>query len=288
MTLSNQQDLAAQGMLAVLVLYGRELKDATPWPQLMAWLEKTDGPVLRHCLVYDNSPSPAPVTALPFNAHFISNPDNNGTAEAYHAGARHAAEKGCEWLLLLDQDTCLPSDYLERVQDAIAATPNAVALVPSVLHGNQPVSPAIINASGSIVPCDNPEREDSITTAISSGVVIRRAAMASMTFPPEIWLDYVDHWMFLDFGRRGETVARINSRLLHDLSVRTPRTLSLFRLRSILAAESAFYRRLGGRGRAMLPFRRLLRAMRYVRIGRPSLAMAVVKTFFERQPAAIK
>jgi len=288
MTLSKQPDLANQGILAVLVLYGRELNDATPWPQLIAWLEQTDESILRYCLVYDNSPSPAAVTTLPVNANFVSNSDNNGTAGAYHAGARHAAEKGCEWLLLLDQDTCLPSDYLERVQDAIAAAPNAVALVPSVLHGSRPVSPAIINASGSIVPCANPEREDSITTAISSGAVIRRVAIAAMTFPPEIWLDYVDHWMFLDFGRRGETVASINSRLLHDLSVRTPRTLSLFRLRSILAAESAFYQELGGRGLTMLPFRRLVRAMRYVRIGRPSLAMAVIKTFFEREPAAIK
>ena len=288
MTLSNQNDLAAQGMLAVLVLYGRELKDAIPWPQLKAWLQNKDGPVLRHCLVYDNSPSAATVTALPFNAHLISNRDNGGTVAAYHAAAQHAAEKGCEWLLLLDQDTCLPPDYLERVQDAIVAAPNAVALVPFVVHGNQPVSPAIINASGSIVPCSNPERENSVTTAISSGVVIRRVAMASMTFPPEIWLDYVDHWMFLDISSRGERVARINSRLFHDLSVRKPSTLSAFRLRSILAAESVFYHRLGGRALAMLPFRRLLRAMRYVRIGRPSLAMAVVKTFFERQSAAIK
>ena len=288
MTLSNQQGLTVGGILAVLVVYDRELKDATPWPQLTAWLEQTDGSVLRYCLVYDNSPSPAPVNDLPVNASFVSNPGNSGTAGAYHAATQQAAEKGCEWLLLLDQDTCLPSDYLERVQDAITATPSAVALVPSVLHGNQPVSPAIINASGSIVPCANPEREDSITTAISSGVVIRRVAIASMTFPPEIWLDYVDHWMLLDLGRRGETVASINSTLIHDLSVLTPRTLSLFRLRSILAAESAFYRELGGRALAMLPLRRLLRALHYVRIGRPSLAMTVVKTFFERQPVAIK
>lgn len=280
--------MAEQGMLAILVLYGRDLADAAPWPLLASWLEGTDGSCLRHCLIYDNSPVPGKVPALPANTRFVSDPSNGGTAAAYHAAARHAAEQRCEWLLLLDQDTVLPPDYLERVQDTAAATPDAVALVPQVLHGDDPVSPAIIDASGSVVPCARPSQAVGITTAISSGVVVRCASMMSMTFPPEIWLDYVDHWMFLDFNRRGKRVAFIDARLSHDLSVRTPKTLSPFRLRSILAAESAFYRALGGRGLAMLPLRRLLRSLRYLLVGRPALAGTVAKTLFERHAVAAR
>lgn len=283
MNTPRQDGIAEQGVLAILVLYGRDPVDSSPWPLLASWLERTDGLRLQHCLIYDNSPVPGKVSALPPNAKFVSDPGNGGTAAAYRAAALHAAEHRCEWLLLLDQDSVLPPDYLEQVQNAAEATPHAVALVPQVLHGDDPVSPAVITASGSIVPCARPGTTGGITTAISSGVIVRRASMMAMAFPPEIWLDYVDHWMFLDFYRRGERVAFIDAQLSHDLSVRTPKTLSPFRLHSILAAESAFYRALGGRGRAMLPLRRLLRSLRYLLVGRPALARIVVKTLFERR-----
>jgi len=278
--------LAEQGVLAVLVLYRCDPDEAASWPLLCSWLDTKGDRNLRHCLVYDNSPSPTHKEDWPEGISFISDPNNGGTAGAYAAASDRAAQLGCKWLLLLDQDTMLPAAYLERAQEAIARAPDAAALVPLVLHGDQPISPAIIDASGSVKPCERPNQKDGIVTAISSGVLIRREIMAAIDFPKQIWLDYVDHWLFLNLNRKGAVFAYIDAKLVHDLSVRTPRSLSSFRLRSILAAEERFYREIGGKALTMMPLRRLLRAFRYLLVGRLGLATIVLKAFVSPGSAA--
>ncbi|MFL0415868.1 hypothetical protein [Sphingomonas sp. 179-A 2A2 NHS] len=271
-----------QGIMAVLVLYGRPLEDAVSWPVLRSWLDDDSHAGLRHCLVYDNSPmSLTDGGSLPANAHLLHDPDNSGTAGAYAAAVDYAARTGCEWLLLLDQDTALPADYLAIARETMAATPDAEVMVPRVRHDAQLVSPATITRAGTVRPCAAPDHVAGMTTAISSGAVVRRRAIENVVFPPSIWLDYVDHWLFLRLHRHGAYVAVIDTDLSHDLSVRTPATLSAARLASILAAESTFYIALGGRARAVLPLRRLMRAARYAAIGRLALAGTVLRTLID-------
>lgn len=265
-------------IMAVLVLYGRRVEDAASWPTLRTWIED-DEAKLRRCLIHDNSPTPlTDTTLLPDGAFLVHDPANGGTAGAYVAAARDAAQAGCDWLLLLDQDTILPVDYLDRAVQASAAVPNALILIPRIRHDNQLVSPAIITGSGSVRPVADPRGAEGVPTAISSGALVRRSVVADIRFPPELWLDYVDHWLFLDVARRGGTIAVIDTDLSHDLSIRTPRALSVTRLRSILAAERTFYAAFGGRARAMLPIRRLIRAARYMMVLRPALAITVLRS----------
>lgn len=264
--------------MAVLVLYNRSLDEAAPWPALRSWLGGSDAARLRHCLIYDNSPTAmVDAATLPANVSLVWNLDNGGTAGAYRTATARAPGHGCDWLLLLDQDSVLPHDYLQRAGQAALATPDAAVLVPRVRHDAQLVSPATITPAGSVRPTPEPARTPGMATAISSGAIVRCDAIAEIAFPPAIWLDYVDHWMFLDLARRAATIAVIDAELVHDLSVRTPETLSATRLRSILAAETTFYAAFGGKARAMLPFRRLLRAARYASAGRWSLAGIVAR-----------
>lgn len=268
----------APEIMAVLVLYGRRAEDAAPWSTLRTWLDN-DKSRLRCCLIYDNSPTPLTDTAvLPNGAFFVHDPANGGTAGAYVLAARDAAPAGCDWLLLLDQDTALPVDYLDRAAQAVATAPNAMVLVPRIRHNDQLVSPATITGSGTVRPVLDPHRAEGLPTAISSGALVRRSTIADICFPPELWLDYVDHWLFLTVARRGGTIAVIDTDLSHDLSVRTPKTLSVTRLRSILTAERTFYLAFGGRARTMLPVRQLIRAARYVMVMRPALAFAVLRS----------
>lgn len=263
--------------MAVLVLYRRRLEDVACWPVLSTWLQRQAGG-LRQCVIYDNSPvTPIDAATLPPGAVLIHDPDNGGTAPAYVAAVAIARRTNCRWLLLLDQDTSLPDDYLSRATAALLAMPSAAALVPRVRHGEQLVSPAVITRLGSVRPCEHPDVRDGLPTAISSGTLIRHQTISTAAFPPEIWLDYVDHWMFLNLSSRGETIGLIDTTLSHDLSVRRPATLSVDRIRSILAAERAFFARVGGPAASLLPLRRLLRALRYTLIGRPSLAAVVLR-----------
>jgi hypothetical protein len=255
---------------------------AASWKTLPA-LQRTTGPFeLHHCLLYDNSPaSLIDVDALPAGMSLIEAPGNRGTAGAYAEATAMAEAKGCEWLLLLDQDTELPADYLRRAAEAAEAAPDAAILVPRVHHGRHLVSPARITAWGSIRPASNPLSVPGVPTAISSGILVRTAAIASiLPFPKEIWLDYVDHWMFLSFAGRDRTIGLIDVDLSHDLSIRTPSRLSSDRLRNILEAESVLYCRLDARARAWLPVRRLMRAIRYLASGHFRLAGTTLRHLY--------
>lgn len=276
--MSGEADTLGGGVMAVLVLYGRRVEESAAWPVLRAWLDATGSGALRHCLIYDNSPeSRIDPATLPANAVLIHDPANGGTSAAYRAAAAQAGAADCKWLLLLDQDTGLPADYLARADRAAAATADAVVLVPRIRHDGLLVSPATITSSGSIIPTEQPGKDGGMATAISSGVIVRRAFVEKVRFPAALWLDYVDHWLFLALAREGGRVITIDVDLAHDLSIRTPRTLSLSRVKSILAAERSFYVALGGRARTLLPARQALRAARYARLGRLDLAVEVLR-----------
>ncbi len=266
-------------ILAILVLYDRKLDEATSWPTLLALLE-SDGPFrLGHCLIHDNSRERhAPASTAASNVSVCWTPANLGTAGAYINAIDIAKVHGCDWLLLLDQDTDLPTDYLDRAARTLDTLPNAAILVPRVRHGHNLVSPATIRSSGSVKPTSGPSMRTGIPTAISSGIILRSMAVASVPpFPRAIWLDYVDHWMFLSFARRKLAIGLIDADLSHDLSIRTPKTLSAERLISILEAENAFNDTMTGGHRGWLWLRRIARAMRYAISGQFGHAQTIIR-----------
>lgn len=271
-------DAKGQGLdrrvLAVLVLYRQRPEDAAAWGAVRELLRGIGGIRLCHCLIYDNSPERGTwAEDLPEGVSVTWAPENRGTAGAYTEAVDLATAEGCDWLLLLDQDTELPTDFLHRAARAVEITPSAAALVPRVHHGRTLISPAVITAEGSIRPDRAPMNASGTPTAISSGVVVRRDAVAAvLPFPGAIWLDYVDHWMFLSFARQNLPIGLIDADLPHDLSIRTPGRLAVDRLRSILMAESTFYRELGLKARAWLPARRVIRVVRLLGSGHFRLA----------------
>lgn len=261
-------------VLAVLVLYGRALEEATSWPAILTLLGGSGALSLVHVLIYDNSSeSRVDVSALPPQVEVYWTGQNRGTAGAYVQAIECAQAQDCDWLLLLDQDTHVPAGYLQKAEQAVGIEGRSDVLVPRIRHGDTLVSPATITSVGSVRPTENPDRSAGIPTAISSGLLVKRKAIeAALPFPDALWLDYVDHWMFLSFERQRKQLSVIDIDLQHDLSVRTPRELSAARLESILVAEGIFYRQIPRRAQRLLAFRRGMRAGKFLIAGRPDLA----------------
>jgi hypothetical protein len=265
-------------VLAVLVLYGRAAHEAASWPMLNAMMGQESAFVLKRCLIHDNSPA----ISEHFDVHLPEgfeqrlSPGNVGTAGAYAGAIDVAKAQKCEWLLLLDQDTLLPLDYLAR---AAASLDRADILVPRVWHGDQLISPGVLTKTGSIRPSSNlPKHGTGHATAISSGLLARVSAIeTSLPFPKDLWLDYVDHWMFLSFARNGLKIAEISADLEHNLSIKEPSRLASDRLDSILRAEAALYRHLGLSARLVLPFRRAIRGLRFLAGGHINLATTTLR-----------
>ncbi len=70
--------------------------------------------------------------------HIIENQQNMGFAEGNNQGARLALELGAEWMLLLNNDTCVAPDFLERIEQAIRDHPDYKILSPAIYYFANP------------------------------------------------------------------------------------------------------------------------------------------------------
>ena len=134
---------------------------------------------------------------------------NSGIAAAYNRALNLAQEHGCPWLLLLDQDTVLPENFLESLLvelEGYETNSDVVAVVPIVRSGGVVVSPKrvwILRAS-SISEISRGIQEAEITS-INSGTAIRCDFVRSIGgFSRAYWLDYLDHWLFRQIYATGE------------------------------------------------------------------------------------
>ena len=271
-------------LMAVVVVYCRNLDEVAGWPALRQSLRQSaDGaaPLLDRILIYDNSPLPTAVPqGVPANCHYIHDARNGGTVAAYGSAAVMAGEYGCEWLLLLDQDTQLPPDFLGIAHAQLRATgrdPTLAAWVPWIHHGARavPVSPARLTSLGSVRPLRREGLQTALPTltAISSGAIVRADVLRGLLpFPKGLWLAYVDHWIFFRLSRSGLRVRVLECHLQHDLSVASPGKLSARRLLSILEGEALFHRMLGSGARLVYPIRLIWRLLRLTTVN-PVLAL---------------
>jgi hypothetical protein len=275
-------------LLAIVVVYECDLDAVKSWPFLQQML--TISPVsatpnienesclfLNHVIIYDNSPKPrARPSEQLSNCIYIHDFDNGGTAAAYTRACSIAREAGIDWILLLDQDTLLPSGFIKAASAALTRCHlRPSALVPWVFHGSKVVSPARITKGGTIVPLRHKAQPPVFhdLTAISSGSIVHVPTLDSiMPIPRQLWLDYVDHWIYLQLRTSDSSIVVFDASLQHDLSVCTVESLGPTRLTSILDGEITFLAMLGTKARLIYPFRLAGRILRYAR-NRPDLAM---------------
>lgn len=262
-----------RGVLAVVVVYRRRLAELEPWQALRAAMAggAAAGTVqVRQVLIYDNSPSRmVEGDSLPQGVRYLHDPTNGGTARAYATAATLAASQSIEWVLLLDQDTRLPPDFFSGAGIALSRVIGNLpgALLPKVAHGSTVISPATLTRWGSTRPVAFGTRPSACgpLTGISSGAFVRAEALKAVgQFPPDLWLDYVDHWLFSRLRARGEQIHTFPVVVQHDLSVASPHRVDPRRFRSILNGEAIFIATLPALARRTYRLRLLVRALKLV------------------------
>lgn len=237
----------ALSIVAVIVLYKVQARDATAFLTLTganSGFSKWRNAL--HVLVYDNTPEGGDPGPLPESVQYESAGRNSGIAAAYNRALDIAQYHGCPWLLLLDQDTVLPENFLESLMDELKeyeANPEIVAVVPIVRSGGIVVSPKRVWFFGLKTFQKTPRGiQNAEIASINSGTAIRCDFVRSIGgFSRAYWLDYLDHWLFRQIYAAGKKVAVSDCILEHNLSVQDyRRNIDLARYRSILAGESAF------------------------------------------------
>jgi Glycosyl transferase family 2 len=225
----------------VVVIYNRRIATSPTCLSLLKqeWVDPRDTIV-----VYDNSLSSS-LGEIPAGWEVILDPSNGGLLRAYSGAVSRAKEEGCDWVLLLDQDTNLPRNFLATVHEAMARmrfNSEVVAIVPTVQAGTVHLSP-MLPRLGREIPF---QQRDVVVAnglmALNSGTCLRTDFIESIGgFSSKFWLDYLDHWLFKMISNRHKSVFVSSAVVQHDLSVFNMNNgMTVQRYKNVLFAERQF------------------------------------------------
>lgn len=191
----DQRDFLSE-LLVVIVLYRKKPEESMALSSLEL--------VLRNCasapaiLIYDNSPLPA--RYLGDHLTYRHDPLNRGTSYAYNQAALHAREESKTWMLLLDQDTQIDTNFLSNLVEIAGTDSDSVVFVPRIYDSKGLLSPfrfargrgKRIHACPDVLPLNR-------YRFVNSGLLIRVTAFeAAGGYDERVPLDFSD----ICFGER--------------------------------------------------------------------------------------
>jgi GT2 family glycosyltransferase len=250
----------AAHLTAVIVLYGQSPGQSAALSSLLqAAVGQPDAAERISLIIYDNSPEPHELPAsMSFEVHYIHDAENAGLARAYNAALAHARTQDSTWLLLLDQDTLLSSEYLAELlnaSDALASVGEVGAIVPKLWAGTRLYSPdaPFLWQIRQQFSDENFPVDEHVTgmvarplTAYNSGAALRVSVLEEIGgFPEDFWLDYLDHAVFQQLQLQGYRLWVMRTVLQQNLSHMDLDSVSMPRHWSVLAAQTRFVLRFG-------------------------------------------
>ena len=144
--------------------------------------------------VIDNSPVPTDLDVPEENLHYHHFPQNIGIAAAHNVGLKSLREAGCEYALLLDQDSKIDNEFVFRMSSLLVASKvknqPLVAIGPRIIcsFSEKKVKPRVqrqVFVYEDLV-C--------VTQIISSGMMIDLSKLEEVGFKDEsLFIDGVDH-----------------------------------------------------------------------------------------------
>jgi glycosyltransferase involved in cell wall biosynthesis len=234
-------------LLVVIVLYNMRPAASSTYKTVMA--SKSVFPSDRgdiRILIFDNSENAQTVGFVPSGVRYEAPGRNMGLAAAYNRALAMAESEKCDWLLTLDQDTTLPSDFLSRMSQLaheLESDDRVAAIVPHLCDMGRALSPVLVTRFGErYLPRGFTGIPDRETRALNSGSLFRVSALRQIGgYDPRFWLDFVDTSIFrrLALDRKRVYVAG-SIQVEHELSLLRRSDLKPDRFRNILLAESAF------------------------------------------------
>jgi GT2 family glycosyltransferase len=257
-------------VLAVIVLYKTTPSESASLSTLLATMSGLEnGQADIRILLYDNTPGGQDTGVLPPAVEYKVDFKNAGLATAYNCAIEIADRDGFDWLLTLDQDTSLPSDFLCKLCNTaslVASMHDVAAIVPSVLNDGKLLSPFTLMkrwtftrhfAEGFVgIPVDD-------VYAINSASTIKVSALKAIGgYDPRFHLDFSDLVMFRRLHSHKQRIfVAGNIRVEHEVSgydLKTRSTLARYE-NTCRAEEVAYDEWMGRLGRGVLTLRMIYR-----------------------------
>jgi glycosyltransferase involved in cell wall biosynthesis len=237
-------------VMVVIVLYRIAPLDSPAFRSVMAAREtfSRDAGEVR-VLLWDNSPSADAGKNLADGVAYFPDESNSGLATAYNRALEWAELHGAEWLLTLDQDTAVPSEFFVKMASAATASTRYAgvgAVVPQIAAEGRQLSPNWFQfgavprwyRSGYVgVPAEP-------VFAFNSGAMLRVEALKQVGgYDPRFWLDNSDAMIFSRLNEHGKRVYVAGDiQVEHEFSMKDmQRRMSSARYQNALFAETAFW-----------------------------------------------
>ena len=200
-------------------------------------------------LLWDNSPGAGNGEGLPDGVHYFADASNSGLAKAYNHALTWATQHGCNWLLTLDQDTAVPTDFFVRMAAAARESSRFAgigAIVPQIAAGGKQLSPNYFQF-GAIPRWYRPGYvgvPSEPVFAFNSGAMLSVAALQQAGgYDPRFWLDDSDAMIFSKLHEHGKRVYVAGDiQVEHEFSMKDmQQRMSPQRYRNAMFAETAFW-----------------------------------------------
>jgi GT2 family glycosyltransferase len=170
--------------------------------------------------IYDNSPLPDCVSDLG-SVHYISDSCNSGLGVAYNKAARYANEKSKKWMLLSDQDSLFPANFITILVESIRFNQNISLFCPVLVSNKINLSPCyfILGKGFPIKDMNSGAQSLFGKSVLNSGLTIKLDNFIELGgYNEEIKLDYSDHEFISRYKIRYKECFVIPIKVKHSFS----------------------------------------------------------------------
>jgi len=232
----------------VLVLYKTKLEDSITYKTLRDYIS-----ILIYdyeILIYNNSPE---ITIEADEGFIVVNAEKNEMLSgAYNFALQRAIKNNRNWLLLLDQDTCLLKKYFEQLNLSLNNSENVASIIPKLQSNHVHLSPkSCCPLIGHWGKMNNLQTKGIIKNktiqAFNSAALISVQSLQKIGgFSLEFPLYELDYWVFYHLSKNKEQFYLMDVVISHDLTMLDYRNnMTSQRYDSIVSAEYKFSKHLG-------------------------------------------
>jgi GT2 family glycosyltransferase len=234
----------SNSILFVIVLYKCRLSDSLTYLSIINSLHNLE--FKPDLLVYDNSPDEQDLSAYDnekLNVIYMADKLNGGVSKAYNYAAAIAGDEK-KWLVLFDQDTVFPADFIQVYIKAIHANPNEKLFAPVMLtEDDKIISPCNFKLERGFYGKDKEPGIYSLKSRslINCGLCINLGSFREIGgYNEKIKLDFSDHDFVSRFSRNiTDCFVLIDLKVKHQLSTTSKNTLTADMIRFEYYLEGA-------------------------------------------------
>lgn len=258
--------ISENSVLIIIVLYKTKLESCITYNTLIQNIKVSK--LNYELIIYNNTASIDITSNSSYTA--VNSKKNDRLQGAYNYALNYAKQNNREWLLLLDQDTALTSDYLLKLQNYLGSDNQAddvVAVVPFLMENSKVLSPHKIqffNCKRAKVTTAGLQKGH--VTAFNSLSLLKVDFLAKIEgFSSKFPLDMLDYWYYNQIYKNNKKVYVLDTFVNHQLSLSSyEKNIPLSRHIDLLLAEKELNKELGSIEYLLYKIRLLFRLTKHL------------------------